>query len=145
MFHFASLAQGATWLKACAIRHREEAGGRRGDPGDDALRAMIPGSPRRFAPRDDGGPYVVSSLLTLVRLAPIAAIPVALVILADRKRADYGEMPVGQAGLVRPGVELLLDLQEVALRCRRRRDVEPSVAQTSGHVLRRHEGVVAQE
>ena len=54
-------------------------------------------------------------------------------------------MPIGQAGLFRPGVELLLDLREVAFRCRRLGHIEAGVAQTGDHVLRGHEGVVAEE
>src|SRR3984885_961141 len=74
----------------------------------------------------------------------VGAVAVALIILADRHCADERQMSVGQAGFFRPGVELRLDLGEVAFR-RRRRNIEAGVAQTSGHVLRRHEGVVAEK
>src|SRR3984957_9074904 len=74
-----------------------------------------------------------------------AAIPVALIILADRHGADDRQMPVGQAGFFRPGVELFLDLGEVAFRSWRLRNVESGAAQTGRHVLRRHEGVVTQK
>src|SRR5258708_40047600 len=99
-------------------------------------------------PQTDAGgsrDRAVRGVVTLVRLAPIAAVPVALIIFADRHGADERHVPVGQAGLFRPGVELLLDLGEVALRCRRRRNIEAGVAQTGGHVLRRDEGVVAEK
>ena len=60
----------------------------------------------------------------------VAPIPVAFIIFADRHCADERQMPEGQARLFRPGVELLLDLREVALRCRGLRDIEAGVAQT---------------
>src|ERR1700722_12186318 len=75
----------------------------------------------------------------------VAAIPVALIILADRHGADERQMPVGQAEFFRPGVELFLHLGEVAFRSRRLRNVEAGAAQTGRHVLRRHEGVIAQK
>ena len=50
------------------------------------------------------------AVVTLVGCAPIAAIPVAFIILADRHGADERQVAVGQAGLFRPGVELLLNI-----------------------------------
>ena len=50
------------WGASC--RHREEAGGRRGDPGIVG-RPTVPGSPRRFAPRDDG-----SRVQRLIKVRP---------------------------------------------------------------------------
>src|SRR6202046_4025130 len=82
----------------------------------------------------------LAAVVTLVGCAPIAAIPVALIILADRHGADERQMPIGQAGLLRPGVELLLELGEVALRCRRRGNIEAGVAQTGGPVPGRRAG-----
>jgi hypothetical protein len=50
------------WDASC--RHREEAEGRRGDPGVSG-RPTVPGSPRRFAPRDDG-----SRVQRLIKIRP---------------------------------------------------------------------------
>ena len=54
-------------------------------------------------------------------------------------------MDVRQAGFLRPGVELILDELEVALRFDLLRNIEPGVAQAGDDIPRRHEAVPAEK
>src|SRR5580692_963251 len=73
---------------------------------------------------------------------PLMAFPT---VLADRHRADPRQVHIGQAGLIRPGIELRLHLGQVALGFHFRCDVEPSVAQAGNDILRGDKAVPADE
>src|SRR5204863_446352 len=66
--------------------------------------------------------------------------------LLDRQVARFGadarQMGERQPGLLRPGVELVLNLQQVLLRARALRDVQSGVAQACNDVARRDETIL---
>src|SRR6201981_4225711 len=54
-------------------------------------------------------------------------------VLADRQWADAGQLHIGQAGFLGPGIELRLYFRKVALRFGLGADIEPRVAQARDH------------
>src|ERR1700732_4927291 len=66
-------------------------------------------------------------------------------VLADRHRADAGEMGHRQSGLLGPGVELVLYFSQVLLRGRMLRDIEAGIAQAGDDVAGQHDAVLADE
>src|SRR5262249_28312515 len=67
----------------------------------------------------------VQRLLLSVRESPI---PLSVVVLPDRHRANPGEVHIGQARLLRPGVELPLHFREIALRFHLLGHIETGIA-----------------